>query len=149
MRQPWTMTSTDGELSALGVGVPHPRNYGAFARKLRHYVVERAVIDLPSAIRSMSGLAAEVFGVEDRGFIRDGAIADVLVFDLQRVNDPATFDDPHHFSEGMVHILVNGSIALDDGTFTDALAGQVLHRGGAALAHRYRPAATVASFGGL
>ena len=136
MRQPWTMTSSDGELSALGSGVPHPRNYGAFARKIRHYVLEEQVIDLASAVRSMSGLSAEVFGIEDRGVIREGAIADVLVFDLDNVYDRATFDDPHHFSEGMVHILVNGALALDNGAFTDALAGQVLHRGGAALGSR-------------
>jgi N-acyl-D-amino-acid deacylase len=137
MRQPWTMTSTDGDLTALGDGVPHPRNYGAFARKLRYYVREQKVIELPAAIRSMAGLAAEVFGIEDRGVIRDGAIADLLVFDFEAVNDPATFDDPHHFSEGMRHILVNGTVVLDDGEYTDALAGQVLHRGGAALAHRH------------
>ncbi|MEX1256893.1 MAG: D-aminoacylase [Gemmatimonadota bacterium] len=135
MGQPWTMTSTDGDLTAFGEGVPHPRNYGTFARKIRLYVREAGVIDLQTAIRSMSGLAAEVFGMEHRGAVREGAIADLLVFDLDRVNDPATFDDPHRYSEGMVHVLVNGALAIDGGQFTDALAGQVLHRGGAALSY--------------
>jgi N-acyl-D-aspartate/D-glutamate deacylase len=130
------MTSTDGDLTALGQGVPHPRNYGAFARKIRLYVRELGLIELAAAVRSMSGLAAEVFGIEGRGAIREGAIADIVVFDLDRVDDPATFDDPHHLSEGMVYVLVNGTIAVDDGRFTGALAGQVLHRGGAALSHR-------------
>jgi N-acyl-D-amino-acid deacylase len=136
MRQPWMMTSTDGGLSVLGDGVPHPRNYGAFARKIRKYVVEDGVITLPFAVRSMTALAAEVFGMEDRGVIREGAIADIAVFDLRAVNDPASFDQPHQLSEGMVHVLVNGVFAIADGSFTDALAGQVLHRRGAA--HGFR-----------
>jgi N-acyl-D-amino-acid deacylase len=136
MRQSWMMTSTDGGLSVMGDGVPHPRNYGAFARKIRQYVMVREVVDLPTAIRSMSGLAAEVFRVEDRGVIREGMIADVVVFDLGRVNDPASFDNPHQLSEGMVYVLVNGVLAVDDGAFTDALAGQVLHRKG--VTHAFR-----------
>lgn len=136
MRQPWMMTSSDGELTALGDGVPHPRNYGAFPRKIREYVVEQQVIDLPTAIRSMTGLSAEVFGIEHRGVLREGAIADLVVFDLERVNDPATFIDPHHHAEGMVHIFVNGAPAMSDGEYTDVLTGQVLHRGGADRSYR-------------
>jgi N-acyl-D-amino-acid deacylase len=136
MRQPWMMTSTDGGLSIMGDGVPHPRNYGAFARKIRKYVVADRIIDLPFAVRSMSALAAEVFGMERRGVIQEGAIADIAVFDLAAVNDPATFDDPHRLSEGMVYVFVNGVLAVDGGSFTDALAGQVLHRRGADHAFR-------------
>jgi N-acyl-D-amino-acid deacylase len=136
MRQPWMMTSSDGGLSAPGEGFPHPRNYGAFARKIRLYVVEQAVVDLPFAIRSLSALAADVFQIEGRGHLREGMIADVVVFDLARVNDPATFDAPHQLSEGMVHVLVNGELAVDEGKFTDALPGQVLHRRGADHAFR-------------
>lgn len=131
MRQPWMMTSSDGALTALGDGVPHPRNYGAFPRKIRHYVIEEQVVDLPTAIRSMTSLPAEVFGIEDRGVLREGAIADVVVFDIDRIRDVATFIDPHHHSEGMVHIFVNGTPTLLDGDYTGDLAGQVLHRGGA------------------
>jgi N-acyl-D-amino-acid deacylase len=148
MRQPWMMTSSDGGLSIPGDGVPHPRNYGAFARKIRLYVVEQQVIGLPAAVRSMSSLAAEVFGMQDRGVIRHGAIADLVIFDLPAVNDPATFDAPHQLSEGMVHVLVNGTLAIDGGSFTDALAGQVLHRRGAAHAFRRDGAATPVAGGG-
>ena len=81
MRQPWTMTSTDGDLVPMGQGKPHPRAYGAFPRKLRLYVRDRGVVDLPFAIRSMTSLPAQVFALKDRGQIRPGAFADILLFD--------------------------------------------------------------------
>lgn len=128
MRQPWTATSTDGFLPQMGQGMVHPRSYGSYARKLRKYVVEEGVLHLPAAVRSMSAVGAEAMGVEGRGVLEEGAFADVAVFDLARVNDPATYMEPHALSEGMVHVLVNGAPALEDGAFTDALAGRVLRR---------------------
>jgi N-acyl-D-amino-acid deacylase len=128
MRQPWTMTSSDGDLIALGRGVPHPRGNGAFARKLRKYVVEEAVVDLPWAIRSMTSLPATVYALDDRGVLRPGAFADVVVFDLARVRDRATYDAPHQLAEGMVHVLVNGRFAIRDGAYVDARAGKVLRK---------------------
>ena len=74
MRQPWTMTSTDGDLVPMGHGKPHPRAYGAFPRKLRLYVRDRGVVDLPFAIRSMTSLPAQVFALKDRGQIRAGRV---------------------------------------------------------------------------
>jgi N-acyl-D-amino-acid deacylase len=126
MRQPWTMTSTDGGLVPMGQGKPHPRAYGAFPRKLRHYVKERNVVDLPFAIRSMTSLPAQVFALKDRGQIRPGAFADVLIFDPAKVNDPATYQDPHQLAEGMQHILVNGEVVRENARFTSALPGRVL-----------------------
>lgn len=126
MRQAWNMTSTDGDLVPLGQGKPHPRAYGAFPRKLRMYVRERGVVDLPFAIRSMTSLPAQVFGMRDRGQIRAGAIADVVIFDPAKVNDAATYQDPHQLAEGMTHIIVNGVLVREDGNFTNALAGRVL-----------------------
>jgi N-acyl-D-aspartate/D-glutamate deacylase len=126
MRQPWNMTSTDGDLVPLGQGKPHPRAYGAFPRKIRRYVNERGVVDLPFAIRSMTSLPAQVFGIKDRGQIRAGAFADVLLFDPAKVKDAATYQDPHQLAEGMTHIIVNGVLAREDGRFTTALAGRVL-----------------------
>jgi N-acyl-D-amino-acid deacylase len=126
MRQPWTMTSTDGDLVPLGRGKPHPRAYGAFPRKLRLYVRERGVVDLPFAIRSMTSLPAQVFGMKDRGQIRAGAFADVVVFDPAKVNDAATYQEPHQLAEGMVHIIVNGVLVREHGSFTTALPGRVL-----------------------
>lgn len=126
MRQPWTMTSTDGDLVPFGAGRPHPRAYGAFPRKIRLYVRERGLLDLPFAIRSMTSLPARVFGLEDRGVLRAGAWADVVVFDLEKVRDTATYQQPHQLAEGMVHILVNGQLVRERAAFTDALPGRIV-----------------------
>ncbi len=126
MRQPWTMTCTDGDLVPMNQGKPHPRAYGAFPRKLRLYVRDRNVVDLPFAIRSMTSLPAQVFALKDRGQIRPGGFADVLIFDPAKVNDAATYVEPHQLAEGMTYIFVNGELARDNGKFTQALAGRVL-----------------------
>jgi N-acyl-D-amino-acid deacylase len=126
MKQPWNMTSTDGDLVPMGQGKPHPRAYGAFPRKLRRYVRERGVIDLPFAIRSMTSLPAQVFAMKDRGQIRAGAFADIVLFDPEKVNDAATYQEPHQLAEGMTHIVVNGVLVREDGKFANALPGRVL-----------------------
>lgn len=123
-----TMTASDGDLVSWGEGVPHPRSYGAFTRKIETYVREEGVVSLEQAIHSMTGLPAQVYRMPDRGEIRVGSVADLVVFDLARVHTPSTFTDPHHLSEGMVHVLVNGVLALEDGAFTGALAGEVLRK---------------------
>jgi len=128
MRQPWTMTCSDGDLERMGVGKPHPRSYGTFPRKIRVYVLERGVIDLATAVRSMTGLSATVFRLHDRGYLRPGAAADIVVFDLDRLRDTATYDDPHQLAEGMVHVLVNGEFAIESGQLTGELNGRVLSR---------------------
>ncbi len=128
MLQPWTMTASDGALIRSGDGVPHPRGNGAFSRKLRKYVVDEKVVDLPAAVRSMTSLPATVYRVPDRGSLRAGSFADVVVFDLARVKDMATYAQPHQMAEGMVHVLVNGRLAIRNGEFTDILSGEVLQR---------------------
>jgi N-acyl-D-aspartate/D-glutamate deacylase len=126
MRQPWTFTCTDGDLVTPGEGVPHPRGYGAFARKIQQYVMEEQVLDLATAVRGMTYTPATVLGVEDRGILRPGAYADVLVFDPARVRDVATYTDPHQLAEGMDWVVVNGKVALDGGRFTNVRSGVVL-----------------------
>ena len=128
MRQPWMMTSSDGILNALDEGHPHPRDFGAFPRKIRKYVVEEGVVSLEQAIHSMTGLPASVFRLPGRGVIALNAFADLVVFDLEEFRDVATYDDPNHLSEGVEYALVNGTLAIDRGRFTDALAGEVLRR---------------------
>jgi N-acyl-D-aspartate/D-glutamate deacylase len=128
MVQPWTMTSSDGSLVPWMEGVPHPRSYGTFPRKIRHYVLEKGVVDLPFAIRSMTSLPAQVYRIPDRGLLREGMAADVVVFDLEAIRDRATFTAPHQLSEGMVHVFVNGEAAILDGEFTGVLAGRVLRK---------------------
>jgi N-acyl-D-amino-acid deacylase len=85
-------------------------------------------VDLPFAIRSMTSLPAQVYHVQDRGVLRVGAFADVAVFDLARVHEIATYTDPHHLSEGMVHVFVNGQQAVKDAKLTGAMGGRVLRR---------------------
>ncbi|MEX0778873.1 MAG: D-aminoacylase [Balneolales bacterium] len=128
MQQSWTMTSSDGVLVGIGAGVPHPRSFGPFPRKIRKYVLEDEVINLETAIRSMTSLPASVFRLQDRGVIRPGAIADIAIFDLAEIKDVATYTDPHHLSEGMVHVLVRGKAALSNGEPTGELHGRVLKK---------------------
>ena len=126
MREPWTMTCTDGDLGPMHVGKPHPRAYGAFVRKLERYVRERKTIDIGAAVRSMTSLPATVFGIKDRGQLRVGAFADVLIFDVAKIHEPATYENPHQLAEGMSDILVNGALVRRNGTFTAALPGRVV-----------------------
>lgn len=122
------MSSSDGGLVAMGEGKPHPRNYGAFTRKLSRYVRERGTITLEHAIRSMTSLPATVLGMKDRGVIREGAAADVVIFDPAKVVERSTYTDPHHLAEGMAFVLVNGEIVIENEKFTTALPGRVLRR---------------------
>ena len=128
MRQPWTMGSTDGDLVAPSSTITHPRNNGAMARRISRYVRERGTVTLEHAVRTMTSLPAHVFGFEDRGEIRAGGFADLVVFDLARVNDRATYQAPHLMAEGFDWVIVNGQIAIQDGQFTGARAGRVLRK---------------------
>jgi N-acyl-D-amino-acid deacylase len=128
MAQPWTMTASDGGLVPMGQGFPHPRAYGTFPRRIRKYVVEEGVTDLPAAIRSMTSLPATVFRMTDRGVVRPGAYADLVVFDLDRLTDVSTFEDPHHLSQGVVHVLLGGRFGVRDERVTQALHGRVVER---------------------
>ncbi len=134
MTQPWMMTSSDGSIFFPGEGRPHPRGNGAFTRKLTAFVRDRHVLRLSDALQGMTRLPANVFGLVDRGRLEPGAMADVVVFDLQRLEDRATYLDPHQFAGGMSYVFVDGVAAIDAGTFTDALAGTLLRRGGAVRA---------------
>lgn len=128
MKAPFTMASSDGGLSTPGQGFPHPRDYGAFARRLAVYVRARKVVPLEFAIRSMTSLPATVFGIADRGVIRPGAFADLVIFDPATVKDTATYAAPQTLAEGVSDVLVNGVPVLLDGKFTDASPGRVLRK---------------------
>ena len=127
-RQPWMMTCTDGRTPSPAQNVTHPRVFGAFTRKLRQFVLDERIIAMPFAIRSMTGLAADFLHLDDRGYLRAGAVADIAVFDRDRIRDRATYDDPRQDAEGTVHVLVNGRFAIRDGNATGALAGQPIRR---------------------
>ena len=126
MTREWTMGSSDGGLVPAGEGRPHPRYYGAFPRRIARYVRERGVLTLAEAVRGMTSLPATVFRMPDRGQVVPGRIADLLVVDVDRFRDAATYEDPHALAEGIVHALVAGVFAIEDGEATGALAGQVL-----------------------
>jgi N-acyl-D-aspartate/D-glutamate deacylase len=128
MKAPFTMASSDGDLRTPGVGHPHPRDYGAFARRLAVYVRDRNVVPLEFAIRSMTSLPATVFGLRDRGVIRPGAFADIVIFDPATIRDIATYAEPQKLAVGVTEVLVNGVPVVLDGKFTDASPGQVLRR---------------------
>jgi N-acyl-D-aspartate/D-glutamate deacylase len=127
---PWMMTCTDGRTPAAGQRVTHPRVYGAFPRKMRLFALDGDHIPVPFAIRSFSGLAADFFRLSDRGYVRSGMWADLVVLDLAKYRDVSTMEDPHRFSEGAVHVLVNGRFAIRDGAFQGALAGRALRAPG-------------------
>ena len=120
------MIASDGGVYVPGVGVPHPRNYGAFARVLGHYVRDLGHLPLATAIHKMSGMPADRIGLDSRGRIEVGAIADIAVFDAEEVADRATFADPHQYAVGMHHVLVAGEAVLLDGEMTGVRPGRIL-----------------------
>jgi dihydroorotase/N-acyl-D-amino-acid deacylase len=128
MRHPFTMVASDGRLSTPGDGHPHPRAYGTFPRALGHYARDARVLTLEQAVHKTSGMPAARLGLTDRGVLREGAMADVLVFDARTIADRATFDRPHQYATGIDYVLVNGVAAVDRGRFTNSRAGRVLRR---------------------
>jgi N-acyl-D-amino-acid deacylase len=129
MRQVWTMGSSDGAINvAGGTSLPHPRGNGAFARRIARYVTERHVVTLEHAVRTMTSLPARVFGFVDRGEIRPGAFADIVIFDPPRVKDRATYSDPFPLADGIDWVIVNGVVERKEGEFTGAKGGKVLKK---------------------
>jgi N-acyl-D-aspartate/D-glutamate deacylase len=129
MRQPYVSTSSDGGNPTFGESLPHPRYYGAFARKINEYVNRRKIIDLPFAIRAATSLPAEILGLSDRGQIRPGFVADLVVFDPTRFKDEATFEDPHQFASGLSFLFLAGELAVEQDRYTGLLAGRPLRQG--------------------
>ena len=126
MRHPVTAIGSDGGVSVLGEGVPHPREYGTFARVLGRYVRERGVLTLEDAVRKMSSATAQRLGLVNRGLLRAGYFADIVILDAERIRDRATFENPHQYAEGVTHVLVNGVLVVDDTRHTGARPGRVL-----------------------
>ncbi len=126
MRHPVTAIGSDGGVSVLGEGVPHPREYGTFARVLGRYVRDRGVLTLEDAVRKMSSATAQRLGLVNRGLLRAGYFADIVILDAGRIRDRATFEDPHQYAEGVTHVLVNGVLVVDDSRHTGARPGRIL-----------------------
>jgi len=119
-------SSTASPYGVLGKGKPHPRTYGTFPRILGRYVREEGVLSLENAVRKMTSLPAQKLKLKDRGLIREGAWADIVVFDPKRVVDKATYQKPHQYPDGIEYVLVNGKIVVEHGEHTGALPGHVL-----------------------
>jgi N-acyl-D-amino-acid deacylase len=132
MRGRYTMVGSDAWAVAptgvFGYGKPHPRYYGTYPRILGKYVREERVLTLEDAIRRMTSFPAQRMGILDRGLLREGMWADVVVFDADRVMDRATFLEPHQFPEGILYVLVNGAIVVEDNKQTEKLPGRLLRR---------------------
>lgn len=128
LRYPDTAIASDGGIRVFGEGMPHPRAYGTNARVLAEFVRKRGVLTLEDAIRRMTSLPARTFGFKDRGILREGAAADILIFDPARVQDKATYAQPHQYSEGFDYVIVNGAVMVDSGQLSDARPGKVLRR---------------------
>jgi N-acyl-D-amino-acid deacylase len=128
LRYPNTAVGSDGGIREFGEGMPHPRSYGTNARVLAEFVRRRGVITLEDAVRRMSSLPARTFGFRDRGLLRQGMAADLLVFDPALVQDKATYQNPHQYSEGFDYVFVNGVAVVDGGKIQDLRPGRVLRR---------------------
>ncbi len=134
LQQPWITISTDaGGLDpawAEKLGPYHPRAYGTYTRVLGKYVREEGVLTLEDAVRKMSGAVASRLGLGERGLLRVGSFADVVVFDPQTIADQATFTQPHQLSVGVQHVWINGVRVLKDGQHTGALPGRIMRGAG-------------------
>ncbi len=126
MRHPQTMIASDGGVQALSDRSPHPRNYGTFARVLGHYARDEGVLPVHTAIHKMTQLPADRMGINDRGRLEAGAIADIAVLDLDTVIDHSTFTDPHQYADGAEHVFVGGTAVLLDGELTGQRPGRVI-----------------------
>jgi len=128
MPQDYIITASDGWTVPKGVTQPHPRIYGTFPRKLKKYVLEEKLMDLQAAIRSMTSLPAEKYNLKGRGKIAAGYAADIAVFNFDTITDHATYHKPHQYSEGIVHLLVNGKHSIDNGRATGKQGGKAVRR---------------------
>jgi N-acyl-D-amino-acid deacylase len=124
---PLTMVARDGGVTPLSAGNPHPRSFGTSARVLARFVRERHLVPLEEAVRKMTSLPAQRFGLQDRGLLREGFWADLLLFDPDEVEDLSTFEDPHHYSRGFDFVAVNGVVVREAGSPTCERPGKILY----------------------
>jgi len=133
MREPFTMIASDSGVHQVDKSMPHPRGYGNNARVLGRYVRDQKIITLEDAIRKMTSLPAQTFGFHDRGLLRPGYAADIVIFDENTINDLATFEQPHQYAAGISYVLVNGDIVFGNGAMTFARPGVALRGPAASL----------------
>jgi dihydroorotase/N-acyl-D-amino-acid deacylase len=127
LADPFTMIASDGEVTIFGKASPHPRSYGTFARVLAVYVRDRKLLALEEAIRKMTSFPAQRAGLVDRGLLRPGMKADVVVFDAEKISDRSTYENTHQYATGVAAVIVNGQVVLDAGNLTGARPGRILY----------------------
>ena len=127
MQYPFNMIASDASIRVLGNGMPHPRGYGTNARVLGKYVREEKVISLEEAIRRMTSLPAQKFQLNDRGLLREGYAADIVIFDEKEVNDVSTFEKPHAYSKGFHFVIVNGVLTVENKKHNGSRTGKALY----------------------
>jgi len=128
MTLPWAATASDGSTKIDDGTRPHPRSFGTFPRRIGRFAIEEGVVAVEMAVRSASGLPADILGLGDRGYLRPGYVADIAVFDPQTFRDHATFQSPFEFATGMRWVLVNGQLTIDDGDLAVTDAGRPLRK---------------------
>lgn len=127
MRKPYNMIASDGKVEIPGVEVPHPRAYGTFPRVLAKYVRELGALSLADAIRKMTSLPAQAMGFHERGLLDEGMYSDIVIFNLDEIQDTATFENPHQYPKGIHWVIVNGELVIDGGQWTGIFPGKVLY----------------------
>lgn len=126
MKKDYVMTSSDGHIEVPGENMTHPRSYGSFPRKLRKYALEDKTITVQQFVRSATALPAEMFGLQKRGSLQEGYIADIAIIDPEKISDKATFTEPHQYSEGVEFLIVNGQTVIEKGKYNNTLAGKTI-----------------------
>jgi N-acyl-D-amino-acid deacylase len=126
MKYPFNMFASDASIRVFGAGVPHPRGYGTNARVLAEYVRDQKIISLEEAIRRMTSLPAQKFQLKERGLLKEGYAADVIIFDEKNVQDRSTYDHPHAYSTGFEYVIVNGELTVENGKHLGVRAGKAL-----------------------
>jgi N-acyl-D-amino-acid deacylase len=130
MKHPLVAHASDGGITKLDVGKPHPRNYGTFPRVLRLYVREKGILTFAEAIRKMTSLPASRLGLTDRGCIKEGCYADIVILDPDKVSDTATWKNPHSYPTGISYVLVNGQLVIENNKFSGVYPGMVIYGNG-------------------
>ncbi len=127
MKQPYVATASDGSAQLITEDtVPHPRSYGTFPRKIGEYALAKKIVPLEQALRSCTGLPADILRLPERGYLKAGYFADVVVFDPKTFREKASYEKPHRYAEGVRYLFVNGVLTISAGTYTDALAGKAI-----------------------
>lgn len=126
MKKDWVGTGSDGTVPSFGIGLTHIRSYSTFLRKIKNYVIDKPVLTMSEAVRSQTSWPARIMKWEDRGWIKEGYKADIVVLDAAQLETPTSISNPHQYSRGVEFLLVNGRLVLDKGVWNGALPGQVL-----------------------